>query len=82
MVARGNLIFENRPTGCQLEQRPDWTYPVAPEPSAPAREHEKRHACRERGGIDGDDAPDDDEEQTDAEPTADTAPDDYDPFKR
>lgn len=28
----------------------------------------------------GDDAPDDDEEQ--AEPTADTAPDDYDPFKR
>ena len=32
--------------------------------------------------ADGDDAPDDDEEQTDAEPTADTAPDDYDPFKR
>lgn len=32
--------------------------------------------------ADGDDAPDDDEEQTDAEPTADTASDDYDPFKR
>lgn len=32
--------------------------------------------------ADGDDAPDDDEEQTDADPTADTAPDDYDPFKR
>ena len=32
--------------------------------------------------ADGDDALDDDEEQTDAEPIADTAPDDYDPFKR
>lgn len=32
--------------------------------------------------ADGDDAPDDDEEQTDADPTADTVPDDYDPFKR
>ena len=32
--------------------------------------------------ADGDDAPDDDEEQAEPEPTADTAPDDYDPFKR